>query len=58
MQTYFASRQFVNQFMSYFMPQELVCDSYTFMLHEPMHLHIYIHASVAKRMGHDLTREA
>ena len=55
MQTYFASRQFVNQFTSYFMPQELVRDSYAFMLHEPMHLHIYVHA--CKRMGHELTRE-
>ena len=40
------------------MPHELVRDSYAFMLHEPMHLHTYVHASVAKRMGHELTREA
>ena len=29
-----------------------------FMLRETMHLHIYVHASVAKRMGHELTRKA
>ena len=40
------------------MPHELVHDSYAFMLCEPMHLHTYEHASVAKRMTHELTREA
>ena len=44
--------------MSHFMPHELVHDSYAFMLREPMYLHMYIHASVVKRMGHELTCEA
>ena len=61
-QTYFASRQFVNQFVSqftsHFMPHELVRDSYAFMLREPMHLHTYVHANIAKRMSHKLTCEA
>ena len=37
---------------------ELVRDSYAFVLHEPMHLRAYVHASIAKRMSHELTREA
>ena len=39
-------------------PHELVRDSYAFMLREPMHLHTYVHASIAKRTSHELTREA
>ena len=53
-----ASCQFVSQFTSYFMPHELVHDSYAFMLREPMHLRMYVYASVAKRMSHELTCEA
>ena len=46
------------QFMSHFMSHELVRDSYTFILHGPMHLHTYVHASIVKCMDHELTREA
>ena len=53
-----ASRQFMSQFTSHFMPHELVHDSYAFMLGEPMHLRMYVYASVAKRMSHKLTCEA
>ena len=53
-----ASRQLVSQFTSHFMPHELVHDSYAFMLREPMHLRMYVYASVAKRMSHELTCEA
>ena len=41
-----------------FMPHELVRDSYAFMLHEHMHLRAYIHASIAKRISHELTHKA
>ena len=53
-----ASRQFVSQFMSHFMPHELVHHSYAFMLCEHMHLRMYVYASVAKHMSHELTCEA